>query len=166
MHTLGGDEPRRTQSTTENAPSSDVYALVAGAFAVGVTALLLLVLGVLVRDLSNVVGTPLPYVLDDPNRVEWGGLAELAGYGLAGALTLYALYALGQRVLPETARRHVARWIGVAVLIAVAVGAAWTAIDGRDPRAACVALGCGTSAYRVARGLPLDDGEGEGMKDS
>jgi hypothetical protein len=168
-HLLLGDEPRRTPSATEDAPSSGVYelvaVLVAGAFAVAVTSLLLMVLGLLVRDLSVVVGTPLPYVHDDPDRVEWGGLAELVGYGLAGALPLSALYALGQRVLPATARRHIARLIGVAVLIALAAGAAWVAIDGEDLRAACVALGCGSFAYRVARGLPLDDREGDVIKD-
>ena len=164
MHTLGGDEPRRTPSTTEDAPSSGPYGLVAVLVAGGVVLLLVMALGSLVRELSVVVGTPLPFVHDDPNRVEWGGLAELAGYGLACALTLYAFYALGQRVLPPTVRRHVARLIGVAVLIALAVGAAWVAID-RDLRAALVVPGCCISAYRVARGLPLDDGEGEGIND-
>lgn len=158
-----GDEPRRTPSTTEHASLSSVYALgvvlVAGVFAVAIGALLLMGLGLGVRGLSTFVGTPLPYVHDDPNRVEWGGLAELVGYGLIGALALYGLYMLGQRVLPATARRGIGRLIGVAVLLALGVGAALVAIDNWDLRAAVVALGCGYGAYRVARGLPLDDGE-------
>jgi hypothetical protein len=79
------------------------------AFALVVALLLLMALGLGVRDLSTVVGMPLPYVADDPDRIEWGGVAELVGYGLAGAL---ALYALGRRVLPATAGRHLGRWIG------------------------------------------------------
>src|SRR6478672_3046982 len=102
-----GDEPRRTPSASEHASSSGVYefgaVLVFGVVAVALTVLLLMGLGLGVRGLSIVVGTPLPYVHDDPNRVEWGGLAELIGYGLVGALALYALYLLGQLVLPATA---------------------------------------------------------------
>src|SRR4051794_4178756 len=70
-----------------------------GAFALVVASLLLMVLGLGVHGLSTVVGMPLPYVDDDPNRIEWRGLAELVGYGLAGALALYASYLLGKRVL-------------------------------------------------------------------
>lgn len=76
------------------------------AAAVVLVLLVLMGLGLGVRDLSNLLGTPLPYVHDDPNRVEWGGLAELVGYGLAGAVALYLLYMLGQRLLPPALRRR------------------------------------------------------------
>lgn len=159
----------KTPSTTDDASSSNVETLgaviAAGAFAVVVGGLVLMGIGLVVRDLSTVVGTPLPYVHDDPDRIEWGGLAELVAYGLAGALVLYALYLLGQRVLPAAARAHIGRVIGVAGLLVLAVSGAVVAIDDRDPAAALFALGCGYSATRVARGLPLDDDEDEPQAD-
>jgi hypothetical protein len=117
----------------------------------------LIMLGLAVRDLSTAVGAPLPYVHDDPNRIEWGGLAELVGYGLAAALTLYAFYAFAQRALPATARGHLDRVIGAAILLVLAVSGAWVTIASWDARAAGFALACGYGAYHVARGLPLDD---------
>jgi hypothetical protein len=151
-----GDEPRQT----EDEPSG-VYALgalaVAGGVGVAVGALLLMFIGIVVRDLSVLVGTPLPYVRDDPNRVEWGGVAELVAYGVAGAVVLYALYLVGRRVLPATARGHIGRVIGAAVLLALAMGAGLVTVEQWDLRAAGFALACVYGAYRVARGLPDDD---------
>ena len=119
--------------------------------------LTLMVVGLAVRGLSVAVGAPLPYVHDDPDRIEWGGLAELVGYGLAGALTLYVLYAFAQRALPAAARGYIGRVIGAAMLLVLAVSGAWVAINDWDLEAAGFTLVCGYGAYRVARGLPLDD---------
>jgi hypothetical protein len=119
----------------------------------------LMALGLVVRALSVAVGAPLPYVPDDPDRIEWGGLAELVGYGLAGAVTLYVFYVFAQRALPATALGHVGRVIGAAMLLVLAVSGAWVAIDEWDLRAVGLALACGYGASRVARGLPLDDGD-------
>jgi hypothetical protein len=127
--------------------------------------LLLMMLGLAVRGLSELVGTPLPYVHDDPNRVEWDGLAELVGYGIAGALALYVLYMLGERLLPVVARRHIARMIGVGVLFGLAMAGVVAAIDDWDVRAAAFALACGYGAFRVAFGLPLNGGDGEDHAD-
>lgn len=159
---LGG-EPGRTPSTDEGGSSSGVEAfgavLVAGVVVVVLGGLCLIMLGLGVHGLSTVVGMPLPYVHDDPDRVEWDGIAELAGYGLAGALVLYGLYRLAQRVLPASARRHIGRVIGVAVLLLLAAAGAVAAFSNWDLRAAAFAAGCGYVAYLVARGLPLDNGE-------
>jgi hypothetical protein len=138
---------------------SDVSVLGSAVLGVAVAALLLMVLGLGVRDLSTAVGTPLPYVHDDPDRIEWAGLAELVVYGLAGALALYGLYAFAQRMLPATARGPIGRVIGTAALVSVAVAATWVAIDDWDAAAALLAGGCACGAYRVARGLPLDEEE-------
>jgi len=126
-------------------------------FALALALVLLMLLGLGVRDVSTAVGAPLPYVHDDSNRVEWGGVAELAGYGLAAALTLYVLYAFAQRALPATGRGYLDRVIGAAALLLVAVSGAWVAIANWDPVAAFFGLTCGYGAIRVMRGLPLDD---------
>jgi hypothetical protein len=152
-----GDEPRQT--TDDTSPSAGLALLVVGVLALVFGLLLLMLVGLLVRDLSDVVGTPLPYVHDDPDRVEWGGLAELVAYGLAGAAVLGGLYVLAQRMLPEPGRGHLDRVIGVTGLLALAAGAAYVAIANWDLRAVAFALGAGYFAYRVARGLPLDDDE-------
>ena len=68
-------------------------------------------------------------------------------------------------MLPAAARAHIGRVIGVAGLLVLAVSGAVVAIDDRDPAAALFALGCGYSATRVARGLPLDDDEDEPQAD-
>jgi hypothetical protein len=67
------------------------------------------------------------------------------------------LYAYAQRALPARGRGYLDRVIGSAVLLFLAVSGAWVAIDDWDPRAPGFALVCGYGAYRVARGLPLDD---------
>ena len=159
------DGPLRQPSTPGEAAAPDAVELIAGLgallvacfFTVVMGSLVLMMLGLVVRWLSTVMGEPLPYVHDDPDRVEWGGLAELVAYGLAGALTLYWAYAIGRRVLPEAAQRHIARVTGVVALFALAVGAGWVAIDELNLHAAGIALGCGYGASRVARGLPFDD---------
>ena len=77
-----------------------VYGFAATASGLAFVLVVLMLFGLVVRGVSTVVGAPLPYVHDDPNRIEWGGVAELVGYGLAAALTLYVLYAFAQRALP------------------------------------------------------------------
>ena len=147
------DEPRSLMTRVR----SGAVELGGAVSAVAVGLVLVMVLGLVVRGLSVAVGAPLPYVHDDPNRIEWGGVAELVGYGLAGALTLYVLYAFAQRALPAAARGYIGRVIGAAMLLVLAATGAWVAIDDWDPRAPGFALVCGYCAYRVARGLPLDD---------
>jgi hypothetical protein len=155
-----GDVPRVLPTRIQPSRIFEYGSAAAGVAVVVLIALLLLMMiGLGVHWLSTVVGTPLPSVDDDPDRVEWAGLAELVGYGLAGALALSALCALGQRVLPAEARDHIERLIGVTVLLAVAVAASSVMIDDRDLRAALVAGACVYGAYRIARGLPLDDDE-------
>src|SRR5215204_2534946 len=81
-------------------------AVAATGFLLAVALVVLMLLGFVVREISTAVGAPLPYVHDDPNRIEWGGVSELVGYGLAAALTLYVLYAFAQRALPATGRGY------------------------------------------------------------
>jgi hypothetical protein len=150
-------EPRSLMTRLRSGAVELSGAVVAVVGAVAVGSLLLMAVGLVVRGLSVAVGAPLPYVHDDPNRIEWGGLAELVGYGLAGALTLYALYAFAQRALPAAPRGYIGRVIGAATLLLLAASGAWVAIDDWDLQASGFALVCGYGAYRVARGLPLDD---------
>src|SRR3954447_10412333 len=63
-------------------------AVAATGFLLALALVVLMLLGLVVRDVSTAVGAPLPYVHDDPNRIEWSGVSELVGYGLAVALTL------------------------------------------------------------------------------
>jgi hypothetical protein len=121
--------------------------------------LVVMALGLAVRSLSELVGTPLPMVYDDPNRVEWGGLALLVAYGCAAAAALFACYLIGRRCLGSTARAYAGRVIGTVVLLGVAAGGAWAAVADRDLRIASFAVGCGVGAARVARGLPLVEEE-------
>jgi hypothetical protein len=121
--------------------------------------LVLMALGLAVHSLSALVGTPLPMVHDDPNRIEWGGLALLVGYGCAGAAALFACYLVGRRCLGSTARHYVGRVIGTVVLLGIAAGGGWDAVTDRDLRMACLAVACGVGASRVARGVPLLDDE-------
>ena len=108
------DGPLRQPSTPGEAAAPDAVELIAGVgvflvvcfFIVVMGSLVLMMLGLVVRWLSTVMGEPLPYVHDDPDRVEWGGLAELVAYGVAGALTIYWAYAIGSRVLPEASQRR------------------------------------------------------------
>jgi hypothetical protein len=60
-------------------------------------------------------------------------------------------------VLPETAQRHVGRLLGVGALLGLTAAGAYLAIDQWDLRAVFFALASLYLAYRVARGLPLDD---------
>ena len=134
-----------------------VYGFAATVSGLAFVLVVLMLFGLVVRGVSTVVGAPLPYVHDDPNRIEWGGVAELVGYGLAAALTLYVLYAFAQRALPATGRGYLDRVIGAAAVLLLAVSGAWVAIDNWDPAAAIFALVCGYGAVRVMRGLPPDD---------
>jgi hypothetical protein len=148
----------RMEHDRDEAPAAELTGAGVVAVVVAVIALLvLMVLGLAVRGVAQLLGTPLPMMHDDPNRIDWVGLAELAGYGVAGAIVLYGGYELGSRVLPEAAQRHVARLLGVAALLVLAASGAYVAIDRWDLRATLFALACGYGAYRVARGLPLDD---------
>ncbi len=133
------------------------YAVV---FFLVVPVLLLMGLGLAVRGLSDVAGAPLPYVHDDPNRVEWDGLGELVGYGIVGALVLYGVYLLAKR-LPAFARRHLGRVIGVAVLLALAASGLVVGIGDRSLREIGFGVACGYFAFRVVRGLPLDENNQE-----
>jgi ABC-type Fe3+ transport system permease subunit len=133
------------------------YDFGATVFSLAFALTVLMLFGLVVRGVSTVVGAPLPYVHDDPNRIEWGGVAELVGYGLAAAITLYVLYAFAERALPATGRGYLERIIGAAALLLLAVSGAWVAIDNWDPAVGIFALVCGTGAVRVMRGLPLDD---------
>jgi hypothetical protein len=60
-----------------------IVALVGGfcvmlALGAALAAFLLMLPGLGVLGLSRLLGTPLPYVHDDPHRVEWGALGELS----------------------------------------------------------------------------------------
>ena len=94
-----------------------VYGFAATVSGLAFVLVVLMLFGLVVRGVSTVVGAPLPYVHDDPNRIEWGGAAELVGYGLAAALTLYVLYAFAQRALPATGRGYLDRVIGAAAVL-------------------------------------------------
>ena len=130
-----------------------VYGLV---WFVAVACLVLMGLGLGVDGLSKLLGTPLPMVDDDPNRIELGGLALLSLYGCIGVAALSGCYLVGRRLLGAGARAHVARALGTLALLGLAVTAAVVAVDDQDLRAVCFALFVGVGATRVARGLSFD----------
>jgi len=137
---------------TATAIGGGLYAI---AFMLVLASLVLMLIGLGVRDLSELLGMPLPSVDDNPNRIEWGGIGLLLLYGCAGAAALFACYEVARRVLPASARVHVGRAVGAVILLAVAAGGAFVAIQDWNLAAAVVAVSAGYAAIRVARGLPL-----------
>lgn len=137
-----------------------VYELGAEVVVLAATVLfVLLALGLLglgVRGLSKLVGMPLPYLHDNPGHLDWAGRAELVGYGIPGAVAVYLLYRLEERILPTGARRRIGRVLGVAGMLGLAVAAASVAVDERNVFAGGAALSFAYGAFRLARGLPLD----------
>jgi hypothetical protein len=133
--------------------------LYAIAFMLVLAAVVLMLIGVGVRDLSELLGMPLSSVDRNPNGIEWRGLGLLLLYGCAGAAALFASYEVGRRVLHASVRGHVGRAVGAVILLAVAAGAALVALEDWDLTAATVAVGAGYAATRVSRGLPFDDEE-------
>jgi hypothetical protein len=149
-----------TRQTTASEPG-DLSALVGFAL-VGVAILLALIsLGVVLVAASKLVGLRLPTAHDDPHRVEIGGLALLAGYGVVATAAIAALRRLALH-LPPLAQRALGRLIGTAILLLVAVGGVWIVVEDHDARGAGIALASGYAAVRVALGLPLPSGDEDG----
>jgi len=141
--------------------AGDLSTPVVFAFAGVVILLALISLGVVLVAASKLVGLPLPTAHDDPHRVEIGGLALLAGYGVLATAAITALWRLALH-LPPLAQRALGRLIGTAILLLVTVGGVWIVVEDRNVRGAGIALASGYAAVRVALGLPLPSGDGDG----